>query len=326
MCNDTIGDDAGQAKTAPLDQSAQPRHHRRDRMLRLDATRMRRRTIVLSCGVGILFAAYLAIGLLVIHTGAPDELTFAPQTNPSSQPLEVYAEIVSVDAVRDAIDLRLDFATGRDRLGLRFAGPSDRDMVFEVGDGDSGQQITWHPGQWMTSHPLSVDIRRGNIEDYPFDRYTATLTMAAYEGADVANGTPLPLRITVWKRLPAWDITTTATQPAANPATVTLTLGVRRADLHIIFATTIYFAMAVMAIIALSVGSLLFLGVRRMDTTMAAVLAAMVFTLPGLRSLMPGNPPLGVHADSLIFFWAEISVVIGLALTVATWAIGRENT
>jgi hypothetical protein len=150
--------------------------------------------------------------------------------------------------------------------------------------------------------------------------------MAAYEGADVANGTPLPLRITVWKRLPAWDITTTATQPAANPATVTLTFGVRRADLHIIFATTIYFAMAVMAIIALSVGSLLFLGVRRMDTTMAAVLAAMVFTLPGLRSLMPGNPPLGVHADSLIFFWAEISVVIGLALTVATWAIGRENT
>ena len=84
---------------------------------------MRRRTIVLSCGVGILFAAYLAIGLLVIHTRAPDEQTFAPQTNPSSQPLEVYAEIVSVNAVRDAIDLRLDFATGRDRLGLRFGGP-----------------------------------------------------------------------------------------------------------------------------------------------------------------------------------------------------------
>ena len=51
----------------------------------------------------------------------------------------------------------------------------------------------------------------------------------------------------------------------------------------------------------------------------------MVFTLPGLRSLMLGNPPLGVHADSLVFFWAEISVVIGLALTVATWAIGRDD-
>ena len=286
---------------------------------------MRRRTIVLGCGFGVLFVAYLMIGLLVIHTGAPDELIFAPQANPSGQALEVYAEIVSVDAVRDAIDLRLDFATGRDRLGLRFTGPSDRDMVIEVGDGDSEQQIAWHAGQWMTSHPLSVDIRRGNVQDYPFDRYTATLTMAAYASAEVANGMMVPLRITVWKRLPAWDITISATQPPSAPATITLTFGVRRADLHIIFATTIYCAMAVMAIIALSVGSLLYLGVRRMDTTMAAVLAAMVFTLPGLRGLMPGNPPLGVHGDSLVFFWAEISVVIGLALTVATWAIGRGD-
>ena len=146
---------------------------------------------------------------------------------------------------------------------------------------NSEQQIAWHAGQWMTSHPLSVDIRRGNVQDYPFDRYTATLTMAAYASADVANGMTVPLRITVWKRLPAWDITISATQPPSAPATITLTFGVRRADLHIIFATTIYCAMAVMAIIALSVGSLLYLGVRRMDTTMAAVLAAMVFTLPG---------------------------------------------
>jgi hypothetical protein len=290
-----------------------------------DAIRMRRRTIVLGCGFGVLFAAYLMIGLLVIHTGAPDELIFAPQANPSGQALEVYAEIVSVDAVRDAIDLRLDFATGRDRLGLRFTGPSDRDMVIEVGDGDSEQQIAWHACQWMTSHPLSVDIRRGNVQDYPFDRYTATLTMAAYASAEVANGMMVPLRTTVWKRLPAWDITITETQPPSDPATITLTFGVRRADLHILFATTIYCAMAVMAIIALSVGSLLYLGVRRMDTTMAAVLAAMVFTLPGLRGLMPGNPPLGVYGDSLVFFWAEISVVIGLALTVATWAIGRGD-
>ena len=135
----------------------------------------------------------------------------------------------------------------------------------------------------------------------------------------------VPLQMTVWKRLPAWDITITATQPPADPAAVTLTFGIRRAPLQIVFATTIYCAMAVMAIISLSTGSLLFLGIRRMDTTMAAVLAAMIFTLPGLRGLMPGDPPLGVHGDHLVFFWAEISVVIGLALTVAAWAIGGDD-
>ena len=86
-------------------------------------------------------------------------------------------------------------------------------MVIEVGDGESEQRD--HLAYRATddvAHPLSVDIRRRNIQDYPH-RYTATLTMAAYERTDVANGTPVPLRITVWKRLPAWAITTTATQP-----------------------------------------------------------------------------------------------------------------
>jgi hypothetical protein len=133
------------------------------------------------------------------------------------------------------------------------------------------------------------------------------------------------LRITVWKRLPAWNIATTATPPQSDQAPVSLTFAIKRADLPIIFATTVYCAMAMMAIISLSTGSLLFLRIRRMDTTMAAVLAAMIFTLPGLRGLMPGDPPLGVHGDHLVFFWAEISVVIGLALTVAAWAIGGGN-
>ncbi|MGC1409321.1 MAG: DUF4436 family protein [Acetobacteraceae bacterium] len=290
-----------------------------------DTIRKRRRTIALSLGFGILFAAYLTVGLLVIHTKAPDEQTFTPRSNLSGRPLDVYAELLSVNAVRDAVDLRLDFATDRDRLGVRFGVPADRDMVVEIGDGDSEQQVTWHRGQRMATLPLSFDLSTGNVEDYPFDRYTATLTVTAYEGTDAASGIPLPLQMTVWKRLPAWDIATTATQLQANPAAVALTFAIRRAPLPIVFATTIYCAMAVMAIISLSTGSLLFLRIRRMDTTMAAVLAAMIFTLPGLRGLMPGDPPLGVHGDHLVFFWAEISVVIGLALTVAAWAIGGDD-
>jgi hypothetical protein len=46
----------------------------------------------------------------------------------------------------------------------------------------------------------------------------------------------------------------------------------------------------------------------------------MVFSLPALRNVMPGGPPLGVRADSLVFLWSELAVVTGLALVVATWA------
>ena len=290
-----------------------------------DAIRKRRRTIALSLGFGILFAAYLTVGLLVIHTKAPDEQTFTPRSNLSGRPLDVYAELLSVNAVRDAVDLRLDFATDRDRLGVRFGVPADRDMVVEIGDGDSEQQVTWHRGQRMATLPLSFDLSTGNVEDYPFDRYTATLTVTAYEGTDAASGIPLPLQMTVWKRLPAWDIATTATQLQANPAAVALTFAIRRADLHDHLRDDDLLCDGGDGDHRAVAGSLLFLGIRRMDTTMAAVLAAMIFTLPGLRGLMPGDPPLGVHGDHLVFFWAEISVVIGLALTVAAWAIGGDD-
>ena len=53
---------------------------------------------------------------------------------------------------------------------------------------------------------------------------------------------------------------------------------------------------------------------------MAAVLSAMTFSLPALRNVLPGAPPLGIRADSLVFLWAEVAVVVGLTLVVITWA------
>ena len=171
----------------------------------------------------------------------------------------------------DAINLRLDFATGRDRLGLRFTGPSDRDMVIEVGDGME-QQIAWHAGQWMTSHPLSVDIRRGNVQDYPFDRYTALDdgSVRKCRSCERHDGPIANNRVEASSRLGHNNQCDTATVGPRHDHTDFRRTACRPSHL---FATTIYCAMAVMAIIALSVGSLLYLGVRRMDTTMAAVLA-----------------------------------------------------
>src|SRR5579863_689731 len=132
-------------------------------MLRHDVTRKRCRAIALSLGFGVLVAAYFAVGLLVTHTRTADEHSFAPQANPSARPLEVYAELLSVDAVRDAVDLRLDFANDGDAHSFIFGAPAVRDMVVEVSDGDSEQLVTWRRGQPMVSLPLSVDIRTGNV-------------------------------------------------------------------------------------------------------------------------------------------------------------------
>jgi hypothetical protein len=82
----------------------------------------------------------------------------------------------------------------------------------------------------------------------------------------------------------------------------------------------IYSAMIVMALCALVIGALVFIGTRRIEVTLAGALGAVIFALPTLRTAMPGEPPLGVRLDVLVFFWAELGAVIALCLFVAAWA------
>jgi hypothetical protein len=46
----------------------------------------------------------------------------------------------------------------------------------------------------------------------------------------------------------------------------------------------------------------------------------MAFALPVLRNALPDSPPLGVEADIWVFLWAELVVVLALALLVFKWA------
>ena len=70
---------------------------------------------------------------------------------------------------------------------------------------------------------------------------------------------------------------------------------------------------------SLTIGSLVFVGVRQIEVTLIGALGAMIFALPALRNALPGAPPLGVRADIFIFFWAELGAIIALCLFIAAW-------
>jgi Domain of unknown function (DUF4436) len=172
----------------------------------------------------------------------------------------------------------------------------------------------------MGAVPHSINITRGSIDAYPFDRYTAELAIAAYAGIDPAVARSMPLHLVVWGRLPTWDIRIAHADRPLNPSGVDLDIHVRRSDQTRFFAVTLYSAMTLMGLTGITIGTLLFLRIRRMDTTLAAVLSAMIFTLPSMRGIVPGAPPLGVRVDSAVFLWAELAVVTGLTLAIITWA------
>jgi hypothetical protein len=200
------------------------------------------------------------------------------------------------------------------------AGATAPPVLVRLSDGQEQRDIILRPEDMNQPHSGFINVSRGTIDSYPFDRYTAGLKIDAVGRGPPGPRTALPLHVTVWDRLAAWDIRTMRYEPAAGGAGMDLGFAIRRPYQLRFFATTLYVAMALMGCAGITIGGLTFLGIRRVDTTFAAVLSAMTFSLPALRGLMPGAPPLGVFADGLVFLWAELAVVIGLSLVVITWA------
>ncbi|MFY9817677.1 MAG: DUF4436 family protein, partial [Pseudolabrys sp.] len=105
-----------------------------------------------------------------------------------------------------------------------------------------------------------------------------------------------------------------------QPDELQLQFAISRTGAVSFFGLAIYSAMLVMMVCALTISSLVFLGVRRIEVTLIGALGAMIFALPALRNALPGARPLGVRADILIFFWAELGAVIALCLFISAWA------
>ncbi|MGA6979750.1 MAG: DUF4436 family protein, partial [Pseudolabrys sp.] len=101
-----------------------------------------------------------------------------------------------------------------------------------------------------------------------------------------------------------------------QPDELQLQFAISRTGAVSFFGLAIYSAMLVMMVCALTISSLVFLGVRRIEVTLIGALGAMIFALPALRNALPGARPLGVRADILIFFWAELGAVIALCLFI----------
>jgi len=88
----------------------------------------------------------------------------------------------------------------------------------------------------------------------------------------------------------------------------------------VVTAIAVYAAMAVIGLRKLTIDALAFPGIRRIEATLTGSLAAIVFAVPALRTALPGVPPLGGHADVLVFVWVELAVIPGLMLFVITRA------
>ena len=233
----------------------------------------------------------------------------------SQPPLDLTLNVISLDPVREVINVRIETAKPSDDRWGRTLKPEDvRDFVLHVDDRYLTYQIV--VGETGAHAVLEIALN-GSISGYPLDHYTGRLSVSASKKGHEA---PQPIRLTVWPLVSNWSVEMSRSDRASDtPTAVDLQIRVSRPTTFIVMAFAFYAAMALIGLSGLTIGILVFLGVRPVEAALTGALGAMIFSIPALRGIMPGAPPLGIHADVLILVWVQLAVILGLTLFVITW-------
>lgn len=265
----------------------------------------------------VVAACVLAYGLVLVRfdlSDRPVEIEFGVPL--AGNVANVYLQPLNVDPVSASMQMRISLAAAPVQAATGNTGNPDR--LLKIQRGRQTERVTVSAGQPLPEVVFDFDLNGGDVRDYPLDRYRADLSIAVSEQRNDGTETPLPLHVALWEGLLGYRV---QGLPAAadHPEAVGLSLEFQRTAAVSIFGIAIYGAMVIMAICSLLIGSLVFVGLRRIEAAFAGALGAIIFALPALRAALPGSPPLGVRGDVLTFFWAELGAIVALCLFVAAW-------
>ncbi len=284
----------------------------------------RRRTLsvrtrrVLGIAVLVLLSA-IGYGLELARfdvSAEPDEQQFGVAE--SEARIRLYLQPVAIDAANDTMQVRISVLPPHAGSNAPMT-VADRELVLMIYHGGSHtEQIGIHAHQSFPEVTLAFDLESGSIRSYPLDEYTSVVHLACLEAGQDDAAPALPTEITTWGGVLGFTVLgKEMTSPRSGEEVLRFT--VRRTGAVAFFGFAVYGAIVVLTLCGLAIGTLVFVGQRRVEVTLVGALGAIVFALPALRNALPGNPPLGIRADVLVFFWAELGAVLALCLFVAAW-------
>jgi len=290
-----------------------------------------RRWVVLGSLVSVAAIGYIALFATSHGAEIPHEQRFESGASGGAAPIDMYLDMLAFDPVRESLDARLDYADATqsskpDDFGVEstagshgphYYGVAARNLSVHLSDASSARDIELRRNAMVPSTSFAADVA-GAIGNYPFDRYTGVVRVDAFERSRRGTGRRIPMRLVVWQGLQAWNITVTQV-PRSAARGVELSVVAYRPSALIFFSSAIYGVMALVALSALTIGTLLFIGLRSFETGWIGALTAMAFSLPLFRGVLPGAPPLGVLADVFVLLWAELAVALALALSLVVW-------
>jgi hypothetical protein len=276
-----------------------------------------RRALMLAA---VVIVGALGYGLLLARLdlwAEPREHQFG--VSASDAQIGLYLQPIVLDPLNDSMQMRVSVIPAPSSDGTAPLNVADRDLVLLIHRGSQTEQVQIRSGQPLPETNLELDLNDGSVRSYPLDRYRSEIRIACFFVVQGAMRVALPIHIVSWEGIFGYDVHGEEISPS-SPGELWIRFAVHRTGAVRLFGLAAYGAMLILTLCAVTIGTLVFVGIRRIEVTLIGAVGAIIFALPALRNTLPGSPPLGVWADVLVYFWAELGAVVALGLYVIAWA------
>ncbi len=255
--------------------------------------------------LGLVIAA--SLGTYLLHRNSNYTENFGASDNPDRVNVGVW--ISHVDTSSETLSVEITAVTPSGALADPDGG-FRRGIVLTTSALGTPITVTQHNTGTDTELKFAVD---GTVTDYPFDRYTSTLTFDATD----SDGTALPVTVAIWSSDPFFrntPIAAPAADSAGHGAAIRLTS--TRSAPTMVFAIFVMVLILGLAVAAITASYYILRWRRGLLFPACSMMAALLFALIPFRNAVPGNPPIGSVIDFASFFIAEIIISAALIASV----------
>jgi len=229
--------------------------------------------------------------------------------------VEVQAEVLSVDPLNALMLLRLGFTPhGRFVYDDELLSTPLQITVSDL----SGTEILFEAGKRMFPREVRVELYHGEVEAYPFDTHRALFEILVHEQVD-ATWQKVPAQLDFLGYHHGYKFVDTPL-PATGGGYIGMDIEISRSPLNL---WTAIFCMAI--IWGLTITNLFLLwtvltGRMEVDLGLFGYMSGFIVAMYFFRQILPDIPPfLGVYADYIAFFWAELVAAVISIIFAIVW-------
>lgn len=256
--------------------------------------------------------AVLWVTSVQLFSEQPEEIKPAA-VNSSSLQATVRASVFS--ASTGMLTVRIKLQATPDLLNSR--GLLNEAIDVRVVDDEGVHLVQFESGDPLTAEEISLQMD-GDVNNYPYDTYKGNFSLLAESVSASGKLTPLTLAMGAEHAETGWFTKYKIQREASDEAKVTV-VSMNREPFQIGFALILGALMLLLTLMAVYVGILVITNRRVSDPGVVGWLVGIVFALPFVRLIMPGDPPLGCLLDVEMFAWSMLLSVIAAALAMVAW-------